>query len=387
MATNKISNAIQAIDLFSGAGGLSYGLKKAGVNVRVGVDLDPACKYAYEKNNGATFLLKSVEKISAQDLIEYLEKPKFVLLAGCAPCQPFSKYRQGKSDESDGRWHLLRSFQALALDMAPDFITMENVPRLAEQQVFRDFKASLEDAGYHVWAEVVNCLEHGVPQGRERLVMMASTHGKVSLLLPSRNVRKTVRQVIGKLPKLQAGQASASDPIHQSAGLTPLNYARIVASKPGGTWRDWPAELVAECHKKKSGKTYPSVYGRMEWDKPSPTITTQFYGFGNGRFGHPSQNRGLSLREGALLQSFPHNYHFVEPGKPIEFSKVGRLIGNAVPVKLAESIGRSFITHASQLLTKRQNSTSEYKSALEKLELTQELHSKLSHAERIPTEH
>ncbi|MES2997022.1 MAG: DNA cytosine methyltransferase [Verrucomicrobiota bacterium] len=350
MGTKIISNAdIQAIDLFSGAGGLSHGLKKAGVNVRVGVDLDPACKYAYEKNNRAAFLLKSVEEISAQELIKYLVRPKFVLLAGCAPCQPFSKYRLGKSDESDGRWHLLRSFQRLALSMAPDFVTMENVPRLAEQQVFRDFKVSLEDAGYHVWAEVVNCLNHGVPQGRERLVMMASKHGKISLLLPTRNVRKTVRQVIGELPKLQAGKASTSDRIHQSAGLSPLNYARIIASKPGGTWRDWPEELVAECHRKKSGKTYSSVYGRMEWDKPSPTITTQFYGFGNGRFGHPTQNRGLSLREGALLQSFPKNYRFVEPGKAIEFTNIGRLIGNAVPVKLAESIGRTFVAHAAKV--------------------------------------
>ncbi|MBK8035528.1 MAG: DNA cytosine methyltransferase [Verrucomicrobiaceae bacterium] len=355
MKTDTILNAdIQAIDLFSGAGGLSHGLKMAGVDVRVGVDLDPACKFAFEKNNGAAFLLKSVEEITARELFGFLNKPKFVLLAGCAPCQPFSKYRQGKCDESDGRWHLLRSFQRLALNMAPDFVTMENVPRLAEQQVFHDFKVSLEDAGYHVWAEVVNCLRHGVPQGRERLVMMASKHGKVSLLLPSRNVRKTVRQVIGKLPKLQAGKASASDPIHQSAGLTPLNYARIVASRPGGTWRDWPAELVAVCHQKKSGKTYPSVYGRMEWDKPSPTITTQFYGFGNGRFGHPSQNRALSLREGALLQSFPKSYQFVEPGRAIEFSKIGRLIGNAVPVKLAESIGRSFVAHVEALQTLRQ---------------------------------
>lgn len=346
---NAISESIQAIDLFCGAGGLSHGLKKAGLNVRLGVDLDPACKHAFEKNNRATFLLKSVEEITTKDLAKYLNEPRFVLLAGCAPCQPFSLYRQGKSDESDGRWHLLRSFQDLALDMAPDFVTMENVPRLAEQQVFRDFRLALEGAGYYVWADVVNCLEHGVPQGRERLVMMASKHGEVSLLSPKSKAKKTVRQVIGDLPKLRAGRANSTDPIHQAAGLSPLNYARIKASKPGGTWRDWPEDLVADCHRKKSGKTYPSVYGRMEWDKPSPTITTQFFGFGNGRFGHPSQNRGLSLREGALLQSFPKNYEFVEPGKPIEFTKVGRLIGNAVPVKLAESIGRSFVAHASQL--------------------------------------
>ncbi len=343
------AHRIQSVDLFCGAGGLSFGLKLAGIDVRLGVDLDPACRYAFEKNNRATFLLKSVEEIAARDLAVYLNKPDFVLLAGCAPCQPFSLYRQGKSDESDGRWHLLRAFQSLALDLAPDFVTMENVPRLAEQQVFHNFRSALVDAGYRVWSDVVNCLEHGVPQTRERLVLMASRHGDVTLLLPKRLTKLTVREVIGDLPRLRAGQAHELDPLHQAAGLTPLNLTRIKASIPGGTWRDWPDELVAECHLRQTGKTYPSVYGRMEWDKPSPTITTQFFGYGNGRFGHPTQHRGISLREGALLQSFPRKYEFVERGKPIEFSKIGRLIGNAVPVKLAESIGRSFVVHASQL--------------------------------------
>jgi DNA (cytosine-5)-methyltransferase 1 len=341
---------IQAIDLFCGAGGLSHGLIKAGIGVKLGVDLDASCKYAFEKNNNAVFLPKSVQDIEPTELLSYLESPNFVLLAGCAPCQPFSLYRQGKSDESDGRWNLLRSFQSLAVGMMPDFITMENVPRLAEQRVFSDFKVALEDAGYHIWAEVVDCTTFGVPQERQRLVLMASKHGSVALQSPPNKCRKTVRQTIGDLPKLRAGEKNEEDPVHQSAGLTLLNLARINVSKPGGTWRDWPEALIADCHKKKSGKTYPSVYGRMEWDKPSPTITTQFFGFGNGRFGHPKQDRGLSLREGALLQSFPSNYEFVEPGKPIEFSKVGRLIGNAVPVKLAEHIGRSFAKHAAGLV-------------------------------------
>jgi DNA (cytosine-5)-methyltransferase 1 len=340
---------IQAVDLFCGAGGLSHGLIMAGIDVKVGVDLDASCKYAFEKNNGAIFLPKSVQEIHIDELLSFLNTPQFTLLAGCAPCQPFSLYRQGKCDESDGRWNLLRSFQSLALEMNPDFVTMENVPRLAEQRVFLDFRSALEDVGFYTWAEVVSCTEFGVPQERQRLVMMASRHGKVSLKPPVQKSQPTVRQAIGKLSKLQAGQKSSRDPIHQAAGLSPLNLARINVSKPGGTWRDWPETLVAKCHRKKSGKTYPSVYGRMEWDKPSPTITTQFYGFGNGRFGHPTQDRGISLREGALLQSFPQNYEFVEPGKPIEISNVGRLIGNAVPVKLAEHIGQTFVKHAKDL--------------------------------------
>ena len=122
-------------------------------------------------------------------------------------------------------------------------------------------------------------------------------------------------------------------------------------SKPGGSWRDWPECLIAECHKKSSGNTYGSVYGRMEWDKPAPTITTQCYGFGNGRFGHPEQNRALTLREAAILQSFPNNYKFVKDGSNFSMRQIGTLIGNAVPVKLGEIIGKSIIKHIENIVS------------------------------------
>lgn len=340
---------IKAVDLFCGAGGLTCGLKKAGIDVQAGVDLDPACEYAYRVNNKADFILRSVDQVTAEELSEYFKGADYSLLAGCAPCQPFSLYSRGKSDESDGRWHLLRSFQELATEMLPTFITMENVPRLGEQEIFDDFKAALENKGYSVWADVVNSAHYGVPQERQRLVLLASRLGPISIIPPTRKGRLcTVRESIGKLPRIGAGSIDFQDRLHQSAGVDPINMKRLRASKPGGTWRDWPQSLVAECHKKRSGKTYPSVYGRMIWDGPSPTITTQFYGFGNGRFGHPEQNRAISLREGAILQSFPKSYKFVAPGQPIQFTKVGRLIGNSVPVKLAEAIGRSFLEHISQ---------------------------------------
>jgi DNA (cytosine-5)-methyltransferase 1 len=131
----------------------------------------------------------------------------------------------------------------------------------------------------------------------------------------------------------------------------PLNLARIRASKPGGTWKDWPEHLVAKCHTKSTGRTYPGVYGRMAWDEPSQTITTQYFGFGNGRFGHPEQDRGISLREGALLQSFPAGYEFVAHGRPVEISVIGRLIGNAVPVSLGRAIGESLRNHVSECST------------------------------------
>lgn len=350
MKTQSGSNpSIRAVDLFCGAGGLTCGLRQAGVDVKAGVDLDPACEYAYKVNNRAEFLLRSVDQVTPKELSAYLQGAEFSLLAGCAPCQPFSLYSQGRRDETDGRWHLLRSFQRLAEKTLPTFITMENVPRLGEQEIFGDFKDSLEEHGYEVWSGIVNCANYGVPQERERLVLLASKLGPIELIPPTHKGKmRTVRESIAKLPRIQAGTMDFSDNLHQAAGLDPINLKRIKVSVPGGSWRDWPKNLVAECHKKRSGRTYPSVYGRMVWDAPSPTITTQFFGFGNGRFGHPEQNRAISLREGAILQSFPKSYKFVRPGAPISFTSVGRLIGNSVPVKLGKAIGQSFIKHAKE---------------------------------------
>lgn len=151
-------------------------------------------------------------------------------------------------------------------------------------------------------------------------------------------------EMIGDLPRIAAGDCDPDDPMHRAATLTPINLQRILNSREGGTWRDWPPHLVAECHRKASGKTYPSVYGRMKRDEPSPTMTTLCYGFGNGRFGHYEQARALSLREAAILQSFPRDYEFM-PAKDITFKAVGRMIGNAVPVRLGEVIGESLIRH------------------------------------------
>lgn len=337
---------IVAVDLFCGVGGLTKGLENAGINVALGIDIDPACSFPYAANNSAKFLLESVKGLRATTLRKSFGQAKFTLLAGCAPCQPFSKYRLGKSDESDGRWNLLQEFQRLVMEVKPTMVTMENVPRLAEQEIFTDFAVALEDAGYVVNAEVVRCADYGVPQQRERLVLLASKLGSLKLIAPTHAKKTpTVRQALANLPPLVAGEEHSRDPLHQAAHLSPTNLRRIKASKPGGTWRDWDDDLVAVCHRKRSGKTYPSVYGRMSWDEPAPTMTTQFFGFGNGRFGHPEQDRAISLREGAILQSFPKTYRFVEPGKPIHFKTIGRLIGNAVPVKLGEAIGRSIRAH------------------------------------------
>lgn len=342
----KTKKPLVAVDLFCGAGGLTRGLKAAGINVRLGVDLDPACEYPFSFNNQTRFLRKSVQDLDPAILSAEWQNACYSLLAGCAPCQPFSLYSQGKTNKTDGRWNLLAGFQRLALRTKPTLITMENVPRLGKQRIFEVFVNALKEAGYYVLFQVVKAADYGVPQQRERLVLLASRLGPVKLIPPTHsNNPRTVRTAIASLPPLKAGDRHSRDSLHQTSTLSPTNLLRIRASKPGGTWRDWKTDLVAACHRKRSGKTYPSVYGRMLWDEPAPTVTTQFFGFGNGRFGHPEQDRALSLREGAIIQSFPKSYRFVEPGKPIHFKILGRLIGNAVPVKLGEAIGRSLVAH------------------------------------------
>lgn len=224
--------------------------------------------------------------------------------------------------------------------------SLENVPQVQKQDIFGQFVASLEEGGFEISHRVVDCTEYSVPQQRRRMVLLASRHGKIEMIPGGcRDRPAVVKDVIGGLPRLAAGAVCKTDPLHQASGLSPINLARIRASKPGGTWRDWPRKLVAGCHARSTGRGYASVYGRMTWDEPSPTMTTQFFGFGNGRFGHPEQDRGISLREGAILQSFPRKYKFVAPGQPIYFNIVGRLIGNAVPVKLGEAIGKSIVAH------------------------------------------
>jgi len=337
---------LNAVDLFCGAGGLTKGLEKSGVSVSLGIDIDPTCEYPYSKNNKAHFLLKSIEEITKEDLPQNFRTAKYKLLAGCAPCQTFSKYNQ-KANSSDNRWWLLLEFSRLINETLPELITMENVPGLVQKNVFKEFINNLKQHDYHVVYQVVKCSEYGLPQNRKRLVLLASRLGKISLLDSKNFGRKktTVRDAIGKLTPISAGGINNQDPLHQSASLSELNHKRILVSYPGGTWRDWPENLVADCHSKETGKTYPGVYGRMSWDQPAPTITTQFYGFGNGRFGHPEQHRAISLREGAILQSFPKNYKFVPPGEVAKRKVLGRLIGNAVPVKLGEIIGKSIIRH------------------------------------------
>ncbi|WP_444945657.1 DNA cytosine methyltransferase [Microbulbifer sp. VTAC004] len=346
--------SIAAVDLFCGAGGLSHGLLKADINVVAGYDVDEMCGFPYERNNErARFFHRDVTSVTADELAPLYPDESVKLLAGCAPCQPFSKYSQGRDVTSDKKWPLLYEFARLIKEVQPELVTMENVPEVVKHQVYHDFVADLENQGYFVWAESVYCPEYGVPQSRTRHVLLASKLGEVELIPVTRKKGrfKTVEETIGrgKLRPLKAGECDVIDPLHKASALSPLNLKRIKVSKPGGTWRDWPEDLRAECHRRESGRSYGGVYARMRWDEPSPTMTTQCYGYGNGRFGHPDQDRAISLREAAMLQTFPKAYQFVPKGAEVNFKSIGRMIGNAVPVRLGVIIGRSLAAHVNKL--------------------------------------
>lgn len=344
----KFAKNIVAADIFCGVGGLTHGLIDAGIKVVAGYDIDESCKYAYEYNNEtAQFFSTSVTEIKKNDLKSLYPENAYKILVGCAPCQPFSKYTQGVDTTKDEKWGLLYHFGRLVEEVKPEIISMENVPELKGHIVFKDFVALLQKNKYTVSINEVFCPDYGIPQNRKRLVLFASLLGPIEIIPKTHSVKKykTVKQAIGDLPSIKAGEVYPQDKLHRSVSLKKINIERIQSSKPGGTWRDWPEELRADCHKDDKGKTYGSVYGRMSWHKPSPTITTQFYGFGNGRFGHPEQDRAISLREGAILQSFPRSYRFVEPRKEFSTKEVGRMIGNAVPVRLGRIVGISIIKH------------------------------------------
>lgn len=336
---------ISCVDLFCGAGGLTHGFILEGLDVVAGIDMDPACRFPYETNNRTKFVECDISTVTAAELNQLFGDAGIKILAGCAPCQPFSTYAQRYSLDGDSKWGLLYEFARLAESTNPDVITMENVPTVAKHAVFHDFVETLKRLGYVVWCDVVDSSRYGVPQTRRRMVLLASKHGKIKIVEPTHENPQTVRQAIGRLRKLTAGEAAPKDKLHVAATLSKKNFQRIKASTPGGSWRDWPKRLIAKCHRSRSGKTYPGVYGRMEWGKPAPTMTTQCYGFGNGRFGHPQQHRAISLREAAILQSFPRNYVFVPANEEVSFKVLGRLIGNAVPVDLGRAIARSIKAH------------------------------------------
>lgn len=335
------------VDLFCGVGGLTCGLRKAGLDVVAGYDLDATCEYSYSFNNHSLFINKNIEDVSGKEIRRLLRGYEVKILAGCAPCQPFSRHQKDKKDRSKHKdWKLLYQFARLVEEANPHIVSMENVPELEKEKVFRDFVDTLKRQKYKVTYKVVNAADYGVPQRRKRLLLLASKRKKITFIEPThQKCPVTVRDAIGNLPPIEAGENNVNDRLHITSRLSDINIQRIRHSIPGGSWRDWPKELLLQCHKREKGQTYTSVYGRMCWDDVAPTITTQFTGYGTGRFGHPEQDRALTLREGAIIQTFPKDYAFLRPNEKLIIKDVSRQIGNAVPPRLGEIIGLSIIQH------------------------------------------
>ena len=342
---------ISAIDLFCGIGGLSYGFKKVGIQIRAGIDIDKSCRYSFKANCKSRFINKNISEVKGAELNSLYKENDTRVLVGCAPCQPFSSYTYQNDKQKDHRWQLLYEFTRLIKETKPVIVSMENVPtllRFKEAPVFYDFVDSLKEEGYFVWHNIVYAPDYGIPQKRKRLVLLASKLGDIELLPPTHKPDQyvTVKDAIGHLEKINSGDYSKKDFIHKASRLSDKNLKRIRQSKSGGSWKtDWDDDLKLSCHKSDKGKTYGSVYGRMKWNEPSPTMTTFCTGIGNGRFGHPEQDRAISLREAAILQSFPVDYKFADAAENLKFGNVSRQIGNAVPPKLAEIIGKSIVKH------------------------------------------
>lgn len=349
---------IQVVDLFCGVGGLTRGIINAGIPVIAGFDNDATCQFAYEYNNNARFFVEDIKDVSGEQINALYAPGVTRVLVGCAPCQPFSsmasKYRKGdeerKKYEQDVKWNLLTQFGRIIGESLPDIVSMENVPKIQETDVFKQFLKKLQDNGYEVDYKTVYCPKYGIPQNRRRTVLLASRLGTIKIIPETHEKDKypTVRQYIENLPPVNAGETCVNDLLHRTARLSELNLRRIRSSRPGGSWKDWDINLRTDCHRRESGATYTSVYARMEWDKIAPTMTTQFYCFGTGRYGHPEQDRALTLREGALLQTFPQDYKFVPDGGDVLIKTIARHIGNAVPVRLGQIIGQSILQHLAQ---------------------------------------
>ncbi len=350
---------IKVFDFFSGCGGTSEGLKQAGMDIVLALDTDIDALKTFEKNiKPEKTINKDIREVEVSEVKDFTDKYKnenFVLFSGCAPCQPFSTQNKKRFSSDDKRLNLLSEFLRFVDECEPDFILCENVPGL--QKIDSDgplpnFINALRRKGYYVpEPKIVHSQKYGVPQRRKRLVLIASKHGEIAYPEETHgpkaiNPYKTVRDAIGKLPGIAAGEEYCDKntyPNHRSASLQEINLRRLECIKEGQGRKDWPEELKLECHKKHNG--HADVYGRLEWDSPSVTLTTKCTNISNGRFGHPVQNRALSVREAACLQTFPMDFIFYGSS----LTSLAKQVGNAVPVKLAKTFGNVFIEHSKKL--------------------------------------
>jgi len=349
----KKKNNFKAIDFFSGAGGLTYGLRAAGIAVLAGIDNDGSCKETFEKNNkGSIFLEKDIIKYSPADLERDLKVKKNddnMIFAGCAPCQFWSIIHTSK-EKSKKTKDLILDFQRFVEYFRPGFVIVENVPGISskKESPMGCFIATLEVLGYNVAQDVTDMSLFGIPQKRRRFTLLASRVSEIHLPKPT-NERKTVKDVLGTkngFREIKAGTRDETKFLHTAASLSEKNIRRLkMTEKDGGNRSKWQnkKDYQLACYSF-GDKRFYDTYGRMWWNKPSPTITTKFFSISNGRFAHPEEDRAISLREGATLQTFPKDYEFI--GTSI--ASIAKMIGNAVPPEFAKIIGRQIVEPANK---------------------------------------
>ena len=342
--------AVDFCDFFSGCGGTSRGMQDAGMSIRFGLDVDPDAKETHEANfPQAKFICRDIRFVSTDDVAPLVKRrygrPR--LFGACAPCQPFSKQNRTKRD-NDGRGDLLTEFHRFIVTHLPEYVFVENVPGLQTFQKhsgpFAEFVRLLVKLNYSFNHQVVMAYHYGVPQRRRRLVLLGSRLGPIDFPRPTHGPGTnhpdlpTVWDSISKLPPIEAGETHAEIPNHRAARLSPVNLLRIAATPIGGDRKSWPEELELPCHQTHSGHT--DVYGRMVKDQPSAALTTRCISLSNGRFGHPTQNRAISVREAACIQTFPMDFVFHG-----NLNSMARQVGNAVPIAMARVFGDQIIRH------------------------------------------
>ena len=340
----------KALDLFAGAGGLTQGLKQAGFNVVGAVEIEPLAVETYRVNHPEVRVWQTdILRLSVPSIKRTLrlQKGELDLLAGCPPCQGFSSMRtkNGGQKIRDIRNDLVFEFLRFVEELEPKAIMMENVPGLATDERMHIFRRTLRKMGYAVECHVLNVADYGVPQRRRRMILMAS---RVSYIKPASLIshRATVYGAIHNLPP--AGQSG--DPLHDLPEIRSQKIINRIQKIPldGGSREALGEDEQLPCHRRLKARDldgFKDVYGRMSWQDLSPTITTGCFNPSKGRFLHPEEHRAITMREAALLQSFPRDYYFsTRRGK----TNVAILIGNALPPQFiqrhATKIRQSFRT-------------------------------------------
>ncbi len=328
---------------------MTYGLAQAGIKVIAGIDNDVSCRETYEKNNpGSKFILADVFHLQEKALRKTLGLKKNdndLVLIGCSPCQYWSIIRTDKTISKKSK-NLLLEFKRFVDYFKPGYVLVENVPGILfkkDRSGLEAFISGLESKGYRVYFEIVNMNEYGVPQTRRRFSLLATRlHEGPIFPKPDKRYRPTVKDVLGKkngFRKVEAGHQDRTAFKHSTSMLSEKNLLRLRKTpKNGGSWLDW-AKYKKLKRSSYVGTGFGDNYGRMTWNKPAPTITTKFTSISNGRFAHPEENRGISIREGATLQTFPKSYVFHCDGIKVP----SRIIGNAVPPEFAKRLGKAIV--------------------------------------------